>query len=99
MWGGFSVSPEGKAKPMIKTQRMSPAVRHDRLLQQNPPVSDRRADIRNRQLRAKSRLMHRSKKTSYSITLSASPRSVGGTVKPRPVAAFKLITISNLTGA
>jgi Protein of unknown function (DUF2726) len=63
------------------------------------PVSDRRADIRNRQLRAKSRLMHRSKKTSYSITLSASPRSVGGTVKPRPVAAFKLITISNLTGA
>jgi hypothetical protein len=38
-------------------------------------------------------------KTSYSITLSASPRSVGGTVKPRPVAAFKLITSSNLTGA
>ena len=32
--------------------------------------------------------MHCSKKTSYSITLSASPRSVGGTVKPRPVAAL-----------
>ncbi len=43
--------------------------------------------------------MHRSKTRGYSITSSARPRSIGGTVKPRAVAAFKLITNSNWPAA
>jgi hypothetical protein len=35
----------------------------------------------------------------HSITSSACASVAGGTLKPRAVAAFKLITISNLTGA
>ena len=48
---------------------------------------------------AKSRLVHRSKKDCYSITSVAAVISVGGTVRPRAFAVFKLITSSNLVGA
>jgi hypothetical protein len=46
------------------------------------PVSDRRADIRNRQLRANRDLTHRSKKHRYSITSSARSKNVSGIVRP-----------------
>jgi hypothetical protein len=40
--GWFFSFPGRESKANDQTQRMSPAVRHDRLLQQNPPISGQR---------------------------------------------------------
>jgi hypothetical protein len=47
---------------------------------------------------ARSRLMQRTKLHPYSITSSARPSSVGGTVRPSTLAVLRLITSSNLVG-
>ena len=60
--------------------------------------SNRMADILDRQLRATSGLMHRSKRHTYSITSSAVNRSFGGMSRPSALAVFKLITSSYLVG-
>jgi hypothetical protein len=48
-------------------------------------------------LRANSGFMHRSKRCSYSITLSAPASGVGGTARPSAFAVLRLITNSYLT--
>jgi hypothetical protein len=61
------------------------------------PDSDRTADIQDRQLRAITGLMRRSKPL-YSITSSARASKEGGTIRPSALAVFMLITNSNLVG-
>src|SRR5262249_32706071 len=61
-----------------------------------PSVSDRRADILDRQLRARKRHMHCS--IAYSITSSARASRVGGTSRPSALAVFRLIANSYLVG-
>src|SRR5207253_7541023 len=56
------------------------------------PVSDRRADIRNRQLRAKLGPSGRFRIDPYSTTSSASASSVFGTLSPIAFAVFRLST-------
>src|SRR6476661_4037274 len=60
------------------------------------PVSDRRADIRNRQLRAKNGHMQCSKPQCYSITSSARESRSSEILIPSALAVLRLITISNL---
>jgi hypothetical protein len=47
---------------------------------------------------AKSKLLRRSKRLLYSITVSARPSSVGGIVRPIDFAVLRLITSSNVVG-
>ena len=54
--------------------------------------------VGSRQLCATSGLMHCSKELPYSITLSAAISTDEGTITPRVLAVFKLMTNSNLVG-
>jgi hypothetical protein len=47
---------------------------------------------------ANKRLMHRNKLQSYSITSSARPSIIGGTVRPNALAVLRLTTSSYLVG-
>ena len=66
------------------------------------PISDRRANIPDRQVRANSQLMHRSKndvhELAYSITSSASNCIEAGTASPSALAVLRLMTSSNRVG-
>ena len=68
------------------------------------PVSDQSADIPDRQLRATTGLMHRSKQRGqlcglyHSITSSARASSIAGIVMPSALAVVRFTTRSNLIG-
>jgi hypothetical protein len=84
-------SPVQSAQPQqLRTQSRS----NDRCT----PASGRSFDRGERQLRATTGLMHRSKKAPYSITWSARVSSVGGTSRPSALAVIRLMTRSNLVG-
>jgi hypothetical protein len=65
----------------------------------HPPGSRRRSGHSKTAAQARSGLMHRGKEHPHSITSSARASSVSGTVRPRVLAVFMLITSSYFVGA
>jgi hypothetical protein len=63
-----------------------------------PPIADVMLQGRERQLRARSGLMHCNKQRLYSITSSARASRVGGTVRPSTLAVLRLCASSYLVG-
>jgi hypothetical protein len=75
---------------------MGSGAEHARARSAYPPIISVKADIPARQFSARSRLMRRSKRHSYSIASSAMASNDGGTSRPSALAVLRLITNSNL---